>query len=127
VGITRARRELYITYARQRSLFGQRDWNMPSRFIGEIPDSLTDKEARGAVGSQTSWDRWGVGAQPAARREPAAASGASFAVGDDVEHATMGDGVVIGLEPGGLVVVRFAGDGSERKLMMDYAPIKKKG
>ena len=78
-------------------------------------------------GTQTSWDRWGTGAQPAARREPSAAqTGASFAVGDDVEHATMGDGVVIGLEPGGLVVVRFASDGSERKLMMDYAPIKKK-
>ena len=37
-----------------------------------------------------------------------------------------GDGVVIGLEPGGLVVVRFAADGSERKLMADYAPLKKK-
>jgi DNA helicase-2/ATP-dependent DNA helicase PcrA len=71
-----------------------------------------------------------VGAQPPAAsgpRQPSAAeSGASFAVGDDVEHATMGDGVVIGLEPGGLVVVRFASDGSERKLMMDYAPLKKK-
>jgi DNA helicase-2/ATP-dependent DNA helicase PcrA len=39
----------------------------------------------------------------------------------------MGDGVVIGQEPGGLVVVRFASDGSERKLMMDYAPLKKVG
>jgi DNA helicase-2/ATP-dependent DNA helicase PcrA len=38
----------------------------------------------------------------------------------------MGEGVVIGQEPGGLVVVRFASDGSERKLMMDYAPLKKK-
>ena len=50
-----------------------------------------------------------------------------FSVGDDVTHATMGDGVVIGQEPGGLVVVRFAADGSERKLMMDYAPLKKVG
>jgi DNA helicase-2/ATP-dependent DNA helicase PcrA len=33
---------------------------------------------------------------------------------------------VIGSEPGGLVVVRFASDGSERKLMADYAPLKKK-
>jgi DNA helicase-2/ATP-dependent DNA helicase PcrA len=43
-----------------------------------------------------------------------------------VVHATLGDGVVIGLERGGVVVVRFAGDGSERKLMVDYAPLKKR-
>src|SRR4051812_4127437 len=127
VGITRAKRELYVTYTRERALYGRRDVSVPSRFIGEIPDSLTDVESRTRHLSQTSWDRWGVGAQPAARREASAAeSGASFAVGDDVEHATMGDGVVIGLEPGGLVVVRFASDGSERKLMMDYAPLKRK-
>ena len=53
--------------------------------------------------------------------------GAIFALGDDVIHAQFGDGVVVGVEPGGLVVVRFAGDGSERKLMADYAPLKKRG
>jgi DNA helicase II / ATP-dependent DNA helicase PcrA len=128
VGITRARRELYMTYTRERALYGQRNVSVPSRFIGEIPESLTDMESRSQHLSRTSWNRWGTGAPPpAAPRQPSAAeSGASFAVGDDVEHATMGDGVVIGLEPGGLVVVRFASDGSERKLMMDYAPIKKK-
>jgi DNA helicase-2/ATP-dependent DNA helicase PcrA len=34
--------------------------------------------------------------------------------------------VVTSVEPGGVVVVRFAGDGSERKLMADYAPIRKR-
>ena len=51
---------------------------------------------------------------------------ASFALGDDVVHAAFGDGVVIGTEPGGIVVVRFAKDASERKLMADYAPIRKR-
>jgi DNA helicase-2/ATP-dependent DNA helicase PcrA len=124
VGITRARQQLYVTYARQRTLFGRRDWNVPSRFIDEIPDHLTDREVRDTRKSLSSWDRWGTGAAPP-RPEPAA-PGATFSVGDDVEHATMGEGVVIGQEPGGLVVVRFASDGSERKLMMDYAPLKKK-
>ena len=41
-------------------------------------------------------------------------------------HAKLGEGVVTGIEPGGIVVVRFAGDGSERKLMADYAPIKRR-
>ena len=52
---------------------------------------------------------------------------ASFALGDDVTHAKFGDGVIVGVEPGGLVVVRFADDGSERKLMADYAPLKRRG
>ena len=47
-------------------------------------------------------------------------------MGDDVVHAAFGDGVVIATEPGGIVVVRFAADGSERKLMADYAPIRKR-
>jgi DNA helicase-2/ATP-dependent DNA helicase PcrA len=125
VGITRARQQLYMTYARQRSLFGQRSYNVPSRFLDEVPDELTDREVRDTRQSLSSWDRWGTGAQPS-RPEPKSA-GATFSVGDDVEHATMGEGVVIGQEPGGLVVVRFASDGSERKLMMDYAPLKKVG
>ena len=41
-------------------------------------------------------------------------------------HATFGEGMVIGQDPGGIVVVRFAGDGSERKLMADYAPLKRR-
>ena len=49
-----------------------------------------------------------------------------FRLGDDVTHAAFGEGVVTGIEPGGIVVVRFAGDGSERKLMAAYAPITKR-
>jgi DNA helicase-2/ATP-dependent DNA helicase PcrA len=47
-------------------------------------------------------------------------------MGDDVIHAAFGDGVVTGVEPGGVVVVRFASDRSERKLMADYAPIRRR-
>ena len=47
-------------------------------------------------------------------------------VGDDVTHASFGDGVVTGAEPGGVIIVRFASDGSERKLMAEYAPIRKR-
>jgi len=48
-----------------------------------------------------------------------------YSVGDDVLHPSFGEGVVTGVEPGAVVVVRFAGDGAERKLMADYAPLKK--
>jgi DNA helicase-2/ATP-dependent DNA helicase PcrA len=131
VGITRARQELYVTHARTRAMYGGREWNVPSRFLGEIPPALTDADAqpsaRAAAGSwrggTTSWGGSG-GGTPAVRAEPG--PGASFALGDDVTHVKFGDGVVTGTEPGGLVVVRFAADGTERKLMADYAPLKKK-
>ena len=122
VGITRAKRELYLTYARTRALFGNRDWNLRSRFIDEIPIEFTDREEQGPVGREAA-STWG--ARTAAPPEPTG-PGAIFALGDDVMHAQFGEGVVVGVEPGGLVVVRFAGDGSERKLMADYAPLKKR-
>jgi ATP-dependent DNA helicase UvrD/PcrA len=124
VGITRAKRELYLTYARTRALFGNRDWNLRSRFIDEIPIDLTDREEQGPTGPAGA-STWSGGAAAAAAPEPAG-PGAIFALGDDVTHAQFGEGVVVGVEPGGLVVVRFADDGSERKLMADYAPLKKR-
>jgi DNA helicase-2/ATP-dependent DNA helicase PcrA len=131
VGITRARRELYLTSARSRSLFGARDWNMRSRFVDEIPGELTDQDETAPTGPAAA-ATWGGGAaapEPRAGRDMGAGQsggGASFGLGEDVVHAQFGDGVVTGVEPGGLVVVRFADDGSERKLMADYAPLKRR-
>ncbi len=47
----------------------------------------------------------------------------TFVTGDDVLHASFGEGVVTAVESGGVIVVNFSGE--ERKLMADYAPIKK--
>jgi DNA helicase-2/ATP-dependent DNA helicase PcrA len=126
VGITRAKRELYLTHARTRLLFGGRDWNLRSRFIDEIPVEFTDRDEDAPTGPAAA-ATWGGGASAP---EPGGGAGrvsrASFSLGDDVVHAQFGDGVVVGIEPGGLVVVRFAGDRSERKLMADYAPLKRR-
>ena len=46
VGITRAMRKLYLTHARTRAMYGGREWNVPSRFLAEIPAELTDQEER---------------------------------------------------------------------------------
>jgi len=125
VGLTRAKRELYLTCARTRNLYGSRDFGIPSRFLGEIPLELTDREAQASRAPAASVARWDRGETLApSRREPV--PGASFALGDEVVHAAFGEGMVIGHEPGGLIVVRFTGDGSERKLMADYAPLKKR-
>jgi len=134
VGITRAERDLYLTSARTRTVFGARNYGLPSRFIGEIPEALTDRESQpatrfasgaGAYGGirarATSWastavDRSGADDPPAA----------AYRLGDDVIHAAFGEGVVTGVEPGGIVVIRFSTDRSERKLVAELAPIAKR-
>ncbi|MBW8059039.1 MAG: AAA family ATPase [Solirubrobacterales bacterium] len=121
VGITRARRRLYMTWARERRLFGRAERNLPSRFVDELPAELTERHS--SAPGAASWDaRSGAGAATPIDPGPAL----ELRIGDDVVHASFGDGVVTGVEPEGVVVVRFAGDGSERKLMADYAPIRKR-
>src|SRR4051794_37913202 len=126
VGITRAKRQLYLTHARTRLLFGARDWNMRSRFIDEIPVEFTDVDQEALTGPAAAATWGGSASAPEPRAGVAGGGGGSFALGDDVVHAQFGDGVVTGVEPGGLVVVRFAADRSERKLMADYAPLKRR-
>jgi DNA helicase II / ATP-dependent DNA helicase PcrA len=126
VGMTRAMRDLYLTYARRRAVFGSQSFGAPSRFLAEIPPDLVDTEhAPPMFGGRTPGG--GVGARiPGWAASRTEAPAASYRMGDDVVHAAFGDGVVTGLEPGGIVVVRFASDGSERKLMAEYAPITKR-
>ena len=122
VGITRARRRLYMTWARERSLFGRSERNLPSRFIDELPAELTERHSS-APGSAAGIG-WDSGEGAAAPIDPGPTL--ELHTGDDVVHASFGEGVVTAVEAGGGVVVRFAGDGSERKLMADYAPIRRR-
>jgi DNA helicase-2/ATP-dependent DNA helicase PcrA len=127
VGITRAMRDLTLTSARRRNAFGANSFGVRSRFIDEIPQELTDQAARAAAGLPTGRvASWAGAAAASAEATGQDAAGQVFRMGDDVVHAAFGDGVVIGSEPGGVVVVRFASDGSERKLMADYAPIRRR-
>jgi DNA helicase-2/ATP-dependent DNA helicase PcrA len=125
VGITRARRRLFMTWARERSLFGRSERNLPSRFVDEIPVELTERHSTAAQSLGTSWGtptaNEATAAQPV---DPGPAL--EMQTGDDVVHASFGEGVVTAVEPGGVIVVRFSGDGAERKLMADYAPIRRR-
>jgi DNA helicase II / ATP-dependent DNA helicase PcrA len=127
VGITRAMRDLTLTSARRRNAFGANSFGVRSRFIDEIPQELTDQAARAAAGLPTGRvASWAGAAAASAEATQQDTAGQVFRMGDDVVHAAFGEGVVTGSEPGGIVVVRFARDGSERKLMADYAPIRRR-
>ena len=175
VGITRAMDRLYLVHARARTLWGAAQYNMPSRFLSEIPAGLAEKTSVGgrgggwsaAAGGSSggwgspagSWSSRGTGAREAeawggrsGRRREAepeglgGAGGASgrpftglekrgsldetvvqqyFAAGERVLHATLGEGTVLAVQAGGIVLVRFDNDGSERRLMASVAPLRK--
>ncbi len=137
VGVTRARRSLWMTFARRRSLHGGSSWNIPSRFLAELPEGLLERHVATTAtgwslgGGDARRQATGFGERPATggfaapRAKQPAPPPVPYAVGDDVLHATFGEGVVTAVEAGAVVVVRFAGDGGERKLMADYAPLKK--
>jgi len=117
VGITRAQRSLYLSYARTRNVFGARSYGARSRFLDEIPADLTDREERGlAPGARPRATVWGDADESAA---PAA-----YRLGDDVRHAAFGVGKVIGVEPGGIVVLHFR-DHGDRKFVADLAPLSR--
>ncbi|HEY6890863.1 MAG TPA: 3'-5' exonuclease, partial [Solirubrobacter sp.] len=129
VGLTRAMRDLTLTYARRRGAFGgsMGGPTIRSRFLDEIPRELTDQRQRLAAGFPApgrvaSW----AGAAQASAEASGDTDGALFRLGEDVVHSTHGEGVVTGLEAGGMVVVRFASDGSERKFLSEYAPLKRR-
>jgi DNA helicase II / ATP-dependent DNA helicase PcrA len=130
VGITRAQRDLYLTYARTRNVFGARSFGAPSRFISEIPAELTDREQqpRGLAGIRARATSWTSSRPPddGPSWEARAPAAPAFQLGEDVSHPKFGEGVVTGLEPGGIVVIRFSRDGSERKMMADLAPISRR-
>jgi ATP-dependent DNA helicase UvrD/PcrA len=113
VGMTRAQEHLTLVHASARSLWGSRGYNLPSRFLDELPASVERERLRPA-----SWSSYGT--QGVAPREDVP----SLSTGDSVRHGTLGEGVVTQIEAGGVVTVRFA-DGSERRLMLDYAPLER--
>jgi DNA helicase-2/ATP-dependent DNA helicase PcrA len=118
VGMTRAMERLTLTHASSRTLYGSRSYNLPSRFLDEVPERGVERERL----QPASWSSYGSPPQAAgiAPRENVP----ELSSGDNVRHKTMGEGVVLRVEAGGVVTVRFA-DGNERRLMLEYAPLER--
>jgi DNA helicase-2/ATP-dependent DNA helicase PcrA len=138
VGITRARERLYLSHAWCRTLWGQTQYNPPSRFIKEIPEALLHAaeggrraaaRAGGMAGLRTR-DQIVEAAMRRGRSAPVHGTGAEqlgLRAGETVVHAKWGEGVVISVRGEGdkaEAKVRFPSVG-EKHLALSLAPLKR--
>jgi DNA helicase-2/ATP-dependent DNA helicase PcrA len=140
VGITRAKERLYLSYAWCRSLWGQTQYNPPSRFLREIPETLIRVAEGGHRSASRRYDTGGSGFRGREDKVEAAmrgrqagpvrgtgAQGLGLRAGEDVVHAKWGEGVVLDVAGEGdkaEAVVRFPSVG-EKRLLLSLAPIKR--
>jgi len=145
VALTRAKKKLYVTCARQRMLFGHTTSNRPSRFIDEIPEENAERvgnfksssDEEDSYGNTYTTDDSGYRTRNtryarsrAMRERPVAAPSASaetpgsdFKVGDAVRHRAFGDGIISSMRPMGndcLIEIEFEKIGP-KKLMLRAA------
>jgi DNA helicase-2/ATP-dependent DNA helicase PcrA len=109
VGMTRARKRLFLSWARERMQFGSFTIRRPSRFLEEIPRALVESVEEEAFPAQES-----LPAEP------------EFRAGDRVEHAHFGRGTVVRVQGSGVnarATVRFPAHG-ERQLLLFYAKLQ---
>lgn len=130
VGMTRARKRLYLLNAFQRSFRGSRMASSPSRFLAEIPGALVSRRVVRNMGRQGN-----VLPDPVAVKHAASIPAPkvmskpklALASGDRVRHAMFGDGVVVSareVRDDIEATVAFAGKGV-KKLLLSFAPLEK--
>jgi len=115
VGTTRAMRQLYITYAEQRRLYGVDTYGQPSRFINEFPAELIEEIRPRLQVSRPVFVKRSTGLE----ESPAA----GMRMGSRVRHSKFGDGVVLNFEgngPHARIQVNFESQGT-KWLMLSYA------
>ncbi|MGI9050669.1 MAG: ATP-dependent helicase [Rubrobacteraceae bacterium] len=124
VGITRAMETLTLSYAKLRSNWGEREYQMPSRFLSEIPEEFKE----GSIPNIGGGGGWGAARRGAVQgpglggMERAVPEKALFGVGDKVRHAKFGVGEVVEADTGKLVV-RFGAQ--VKTLVPGLAPLSK--
>jgi DNA helicase-2/ATP-dependent DNA helicase PcrA len=115
VGMTRAMRQLYITYAEQRRLYGVDTYGQPSRFISELPSDLVEE-----IRPRLQVSRPVFVKRSASLEETPAQN---MRMGSRVRHSKFGDGVVLNFEgngPHARIQVNFERQGT-KWLMLSYA------
>jgi DNA helicase II / ATP-dependent DNA helicase PcrA len=123
VAVTRARRRLYVTHAQSRMLHGQTRYNIPSRFVSELPPELVQwlspHRRRARDDDDAEWGR--VTGSP-----QATPPGPGWRIGQSVRHAKFGLGIIIDAEGRGgdaRVQVNFR-DAGVKWLALEYAKLE---
>lgn len=121
VGMTRARKELYLTTASARMLYGGIHHNPPSRFLSEINADFIKQDPFGS-------DSFAAPTKPFSPQTPASVSNEPRYVpdlneGDGVRHPQFGMGTVVDMD-GDTATIYFRGKGT-RKLNIAFAPLEK--
>ncbi len=134
VGITRAERQLYVTNAVTRTMYGRISAYMPSRFLGEIPPELVEEYKRKSAMPQSRMtsvpgqQRVSILSKPVATSLPKKhAVTDSFSKGDKVRHKIWGIGTVldgIGDGPNMQMKIQFPTKGV-RQVVVKFAPLEK--
>ena len=125
VAVTRARRRLYLASAQSRMLHGQTRYCLPSSFLDEIPDQLLLRLNKKAAPEPVSYARRG-GTYAGYGGESTQASAGGWRIGQSVEHAKFGQGVIVAVEGRGeeaKVQVNFGGGQGMKWLALAYAKL----
>lgn len=120
VAITRARRRLYLSHAQTRMLHGQMRYCLPSLFLEELPGELLRKINRAPAYTERAPSRVAK-ALMAAEQSPTNV----LRIGQNVEHAKFGLGVIVSAEGRGndaRVQVNFGAQGM-KWLALEYAKL----
>ena len=125
VGLTRARETLFITRAEYRSSWGAPNYNLPSRFLSEIPDSVIEwnQAQEKASPIKTTIRRSFTAPKPTGK----VSNTMKLEVGERVSHDTFGLGTVIDVTGEGdraEATINFGSLG-EKRLLLRYAPVEK--
>ncbi len=127
VGLTRAKKHVYLLHARMRRIFGNLDYRMPSRFIEEIPSRLINQETN--TNQETDYESVrGPAVKSYDPDEPDFDDGNTFdfSIGEIVFHPRFGRGKITGLSgygPSSRLRIRFA-RGVEKTLVAEYARLQ---
>lgn len=129
VGITRAREQLFISHAKERMLYGNREPAIPSVFLSELPQELIEFDRRGAPSRQLSHGS-GLSLSDAHKAKPNPGQGRSeqWAIGDRLQHPQFGQGQITHVFGSGervTIAVRFPAIGQQKILDPRIAPIQK--
>jgi len=128
VGLTRARKHLYISRAEYRSTWGAPNYNPPSRFLDEIPEDVIEWRNESSTSlSPSMLKRPRVATPPPPRATGKKISTIELTVGERVSHDTFGLGVVVavaGEADKAEATIKF-GQYGEKRLLLRYAPVEK--